>query len=55
MVRGVGVILAAGIGRRMHSSLPKALHRLWGLPMVEYVGRAMRWAELERGLGKLGQ
>jgi bifunctional UDP-N-acetylglucosamine pyrophosphorylase/glucosamine-1-phosphate N-acetyltransferase len=54
MVRGLGVILAAGIGRRMRSSLPKALHRLWGLPMVEYVGRAMRGAELERVIVVVG-
>jgi len=31
------VILAAGEGKRMHSSLPKVLHRLCGRPMLEYV------------------
>jgi bifunctional UDP-N-acetylglucosamine pyrophosphorylase / glucosamine-1-phosphate N-acetyltransferase len=31
------VILAAGEGKRMHSRLPKVLHRLCGRPMLEYV------------------
>lgn len=31
------VILAAGEGKRMYSSLPKVLHPLCGRPMVEYV------------------
>jgi bifunctional UDP-N-acetylglucosamine pyrophosphorylase/glucosamine-1-phosphate N-acetyltransferase len=34
------VILAAGKGTRMKSSLPKVLHRVGGLPMVEHVLRA---------------
>ena len=29
------VILSAGQGTRMHSALPKALHPLGGLPLVE--------------------
>jgi len=31
------VILAAGQGARMHSSLPKALHPLAGKPMIDYL------------------
>ncbi|HOB86123.1 MAG TPA: bifunctional UDP-N-acetylglucosamine diphosphorylase/glucosamine-1-phosphate N-acetyltransferase GlmU [Bacillota bacterium] len=31
------VVLAAGEGKRMRSSLPKVLHRLCGRPMLEYV------------------
>jgi len=31
------VILAAGLGTRMHSSIPKVLHKLNGYPMLYYV------------------
>src|SRR5215204_564852 len=31
------VVLAAGLGKRMHSALPKVLHRLAGRPLVSYV------------------
>src|SRR5512134_1196680 len=31
------VVLAAGQGKRMHSALPKALHRLAGRPLVAHV------------------
>jgi bifunctional UDP-N-acetylglucosamine pyrophosphorylase / glucosamine-1-phosphate N-acetyltransferase len=30
------VILAAGLGKRMHSNLPKVLHPLAGRPLIEY-------------------
>ena len=36
------VILAAGQGKRMHSALPKALHRLAGLPLAAHVLTAAR-------------
>jgi bifunctional UDP-N-acetylglucosamine pyrophosphorylase / glucosamine-1-phosphate N-acetyltransferase len=36
-----GVILAAGLGKRMSSSLPKVLHRLHGAPMLHYVVNAL--------------
>jgi bifunctional UDP-N-acetylglucosamine pyrophosphorylase/glucosamine-1-phosphate N-acetyltransferase len=32
-----GVVLAAGVGKRMNSSLPKVLHRIRGVPMIQYV------------------
>ena len=35
--RTVAVILAAGLGTRMKSSLPKVLHRICGRPMIDYV------------------
>src|SRR5690242_1741177 len=31
------VILAAGLGKRMHSALPKVLHRLAGKPLLVHV------------------
>ncbi|MEO5357177.1 MAG: bifunctional UDP-N-acetylglucosamine diphosphorylase/glucosamine-1-phosphate N-acetyltransferase GlmU [Nitrospirae bacterium YQR-1] len=31
-----GVILAAGLGKRMNSSQPKVLHRILGKPMISY-------------------
>jgi bifunctional UDP-N-acetylglucosamine pyrophosphorylase/glucosamine-1-phosphate N-acetyltransferase len=31
------VILAAGIGKRMHSNLPKVLHNLCGRPLISYI------------------
>jgi len=31
------VVLAAGQGKRMHSSLPKVLHKVAGRPMLAYV------------------
>lgn len=36
------IILAAGKGTRMRSALPKVLHRLSGVPMVEHVVNAAR-------------
>ncbi|MDO9545399.1 MAG: bifunctional UDP-N-acetylglucosamine diphosphorylase/glucosamine-1-phosphate N-acetyltransferase GlmU [Pelolinea sp.] len=36
------VILAAGMGTRMNSDLPKVLHPLLGKPMVEYIFDAVR-------------
>ena len=36
-MRLVVIILAAGQGKRMVSSLPKVLHRLCGRPMIDYV------------------
>ena len=43
-----GIILAAGQGTRMKSELPKGLHEVCGLPMVEHVARALRRAGVER-------
>jgi bifunctional UDP-N-acetylglucosamine pyrophosphorylase/glucosamine-1-phosphate N-acetyltransferase len=36
------VILAAGLGTRMKSSLPKVLHAIYGRPMISYVVEAAR-------------
>jgi bifunctional UDP-N-acetylglucosamine pyrophosphorylase/glucosamine-1-phosphate N-acetyltransferase len=32
-----GVVLAAGVGKRMNSSLPKVLHKLHGITMLQHV------------------
>jgi bifunctional UDP-N-acetylglucosamine pyrophosphorylase/glucosamine-1-phosphate N-acetyltransferase len=37
-----GVILAAGLGKRMHSSKPKVLHNIYGTPMLQYVLHRIR-------------
>lgn len=42
------VILAAGKGKRMHSALPKVLHRIGGRPLLQHVIDAARAAEAAR-------
>ena len=42
--RTAAIVLAAGLGTRMHSRLPKVLHGLCGRPMLAYALDA--WAEL---------
>jgi bifunctional UDP-N-acetylglucosamine pyrophosphorylase/glucosamine-1-phosphate N-acetyltransferase len=44
------LIMAAGHGTRMHSHLPKVLHRVCGKPMVQWVADAAREAGAERVL-----
>ena len=44
----VGVVLAAGHGTRMKSSLPKVLHKLCGQEMLLYPIQALRDAGVER-------
>jgi len=39
------IVLAAGQGKRMHSSLPKVLHRLAGRPLLQHVLAAARALE----------
>ena len=48
------VILAAGKGTRMKSALPKVLHRVAGLPMIEHVldGVSRAWAPLDHARGR---
>ena len=47
----VAVVMAAGLGTRMHSTLPKVLHPLCGRPMLDYVLDA--WAEHDGRRGRL--
>jgi bifunctional UDP-N-acetylglucosamine pyrophosphorylase / glucosamine-1-phosphate N-acetyltransferase len=42
------VILAAGLGKRMKSTLPKVLHPICGEPMIDHVLRAVREAGVEK-------
>ncbi len=49
-----GIILAAGKGTRMKSEIPKGLHTVCGLPMVELIGRAMRGAGVRRPMLVIG-
>jgi bifunctional UDP-N-acetylglucosamine pyrophosphorylase / glucosamine-1-phosphate N-acetyltransferase len=49
-----GIILAAGKGTRMKSDMPKGLHHVCGLPMVEHIGRAMKGAGVERPVVVVG-
>lgn len=42
------LVLAAGQGTRMKSDLPKVLHPVAGVPMVQWVVRALRQAGVER-------
>ncbi len=43
-----GIVLAAGKGTRMKSDLPKGLHRVLGVPMVELAARNLVAAGVER-------
>ena len=49
-----GIILAAGKGTRMKSELPKVLHRICGLPLAEWVGRAMIEAGVKKPVMVIG-
>lgn len=42
------VILAAGLGKRMYSSMPKVLHRICGAPLLEYSIRAAEAVTTEK-------
>ena len=49
------IILAAGVGKRMRSSLPKVLHRICGRPMIRYVLAAVDEAGLGRPVVVVGR
>lgn len=49
-----GLVLAAGKGTRMKSNLPKVLHTVLGLPMVEHVVRALKAAGARRPIVVVG-
>lgn len=47
MTQVAAVVLAAGLGKRMKSKLPKVLHRLGGRYIVQYVLEALRSAGID--------
>ena len=55
MVEISSIILAAGQGKRMKSSLPKVTHAVAGKPMVWHVARAARAAGISEIVFVLGQ
>ena len=50
MSEWVGVVLAAGEGRRMNSNIPKVLHQVCGKPMISHVVEGLKRAGVERVL-----
>jgi bifunctional UDP-N-acetylglucosamine pyrophosphorylase/glucosamine-1-phosphate N-acetyltransferase len=55
-MKGVSVIiLAAGVGKRMKSALPKVAHTVLGQPMVWHVARAAKGAGISEVVFVLGQ
>ena len=50
MSKWVGVVLAAGEGRRMNSRIPKVLHRVCGKMMISHVVEALKQSGIERVL-----
>lgn len=49
------VILAAGLGKRMNSLLPKVLHPLHGVPMLQYVIDTLQQLKPEKIITVVGQ
>lgn len=54
MAASIAVVLAAGLGTRMKSSLPKVLHKVAGWPMLKHVVEALREAGVENIILVLG-
>lgn len=48
MTEKVAIILAAGISKRMNTTLPKVLHEVCGRPMLSYVLDACRQADMAK-------
>lgn len=54
MGQPVAVILAAGLGTRMKSEIPKVLHQVGGLPMIKHVIAALEEAGIKNIILVLG-
>jgi bifunctional UDP-N-acetylglucosamine pyrophosphorylase / glucosamine-1-phosphate N-acetyltransferase len=50
----IAIVLAAGVGKRMKSDLPKVLHPVLGRPMLEHVLDAVRAAGVGRSIVVVG-
>jgi bifunctional UDP-N-acetylglucosamine pyrophosphorylase/glucosamine-1-phosphate N-acetyltransferase len=50
----VAVILAAGKGTRMHSDLPKVLHRIGGRPIIDYITILIGLLGIKRTIAVVG-
>ncbi|NOS35679.1 MAG: NTP transferase domain-containing protein, partial [Deltaproteobacteria bacterium] len=48
------IVLAAGLGKRMRSALPKVLHRVCGRPMLFYPLEALRGVRVEKTVVVIG-
>ncbi len=53
-MQAVAIVLAAGEGTRMRSSLPKVAHEVLGVPLVRWVVDAVRGAGIERVVTVVG-
>ena len=42
------IVLAAGKGTRMHSDVPKVLHKVCGMPMAEVIVKVLKQAGTDR-------
>jgi bifunctional UDP-N-acetylglucosamine pyrophosphorylase/glucosamine-1-phosphate N-acetyltransferase len=54
VTQAAAIVLAAGQGTRMRSSLPKAAHEILGVPLVRWVVDAAREAGVERVVTVIG-
>lgn len=54
MSQSAAIVLAAGQGTRMKSALPKVLHPLCGVPLAEWVVRALRAAGVSQTVVVVG-
>jgi bifunctional UDP-N-acetylglucosamine pyrophosphorylase/glucosamine-1-phosphate N-acetyltransferase/UDP-N-acetylglucosamine pyrophosphorylase len=54
MQKAVAVVLAAGLGTRMKSDLPKVLVPVLGRPMIEFVLDALAAAGISRTIVVVG-
>jgi UDP-N-acetylglucosamine diphosphorylase/glucosamine-1-phosphate N-acetyltransferase len=49
----VAVIMAGGLGTRMESNIPKVIHKLGGIPMINHILRNLQKLEKKNNLKKI--